>query len=418
MRGVVLRAVLCAILCAIAGLGAAPALADKRIALVIGNSAYHDITRLDNPAHDAALIGATLGAMGFTLVGGGPQIDLDKDKFDHVIQQFGNQLQGADVALFYYAGHGLQMRGSNYLVPIDANPTREADVDFQMVDVGLVLHQMDSARLNVVILDACRNNPFGGRSLRAVGGGLAQMQAPEGTLISYATQPGNVAQDGAAGDSPYTLALAQTIRRGGLDIFQTFNEVGLAVKRATGGEQQPWVSSSPIDGTFYFGGAPAATAIPPEVGVAADPCKFAEQHWKSTETIGTRAAYEDHLARFPNCAFAGLARAKLAQQTESGTQTNAKVASLPPEPAGAAADNEARIGFEVATRLNTVKGWDDYLKKYSNGAYSAQARQARQKLVLAQSTTPTRSSPPAEKPAAPAPSSKRCFTFNGQQVCE
>jgi len=107
-------------------------------------------------------------------------------------------------------------------------------------------------KLNVVMLDACRNNPFGGRGLRASSSGLAQMQAPEGTLISYATQPGNVAQDGSDGDSPYTKALAEIIRRPGLDIFQTFNQVGLTVKRNTGGAQQPWVSSSPIEGTFFF----------------------------------------------------------------------------------------------------------------------------------------------------------------------
>jgi hypothetical protein len=182
---------------------------------------------------------------------------------DTAVQNFGREVQGADVALFYYAGHGVQVGGSNYLVPVGANPTREADVDFQMVDVNLVLRQMQGAgtRLNMVILDACRNNPFGARGLRGADGGLAQMRAPEGTLISYATQPGNVAQDGSDGHSPYTRALATTIRQSGLDIFQTFNQVGLAVKRATGGSQQPWVSSSPIDGNFYFV-APAASAQP------------------------------------------------------------------------------------------------------------------------------------------------------------
>jgi hypothetical protein len=135
-------------------------------------------------------------------------------------------------------------------------------VDFQMVDVNLVLRQMEGSgtKLNLVILDACRNNPFGGRGLRATGGGLAQMQAPEGTLISYATQPGNVAQDGDDGHSPYSKALAQTIKRGGLDIFGTFNAVGLAVKRSTSGSQQPWLSSSPIEGNFYFRDAPPAAA--------------------------------------------------------------------------------------------------------------------------------------------------------------
>ena len=136
------------------------------------------------------------------------------------------------------------------------------------LDAGAVLDKMESAgnRLNLVILDACRNNPFGARGLRASDGGLAQMRAPEGTLISYATQPGSVAQDGSDGHSPYTRALAATIRLAGLDIFQTFNQVGLAVKRQTGGSQQPWVSSSPIDGTFYFV-APLAAASP-QVAVA------------------------------------------------------------------------------------------------------------------------------------------------------
>jgi Caspase domain len=131
------------------------------------------------------------------------------------------------------------------------------------VDINLVLRQMQGSgtRLNMVILDACRNNPFGARGLRSADGGLAQMRAPEGTLISYATQPGSVAQDGGDGHSPYTKALATTIKQAGLDIFQTFNQVGLTVKRVTGGSQQPWVSSSPIDGSFYF--VAAAAAAPP-----------------------------------------------------------------------------------------------------------------------------------------------------------
>jgi len=236
------------------GMLGGPASADKRIALIIGNSAYQNVTRLDNPKNDATLMADTMRGLGFTLVGNGPQVDLDKAGLDRAVQSFGQLIQGADVAMFYYAGHGVQVNGSNYLVPVNANPTREADVDFQMVDVNVVLRQMQGSgtRLNLVVLDACRNNPFGGRGLRATEGGLAQMRAPEGTLISYATQPGSVAQDGADGHSPYTKALANTVRRAGLDIFQTFNQVGLTVKRATGGSQQPWVSSSPIDGDFYF----------------------------------------------------------------------------------------------------------------------------------------------------------------------
>ena len=254
-------------------LSADPAAAEKRVALVVGNSTYQNVTQLDNPRNDATLMAETLSGLGFTLIGGRAQLDFDKAALDVDVQNFGRQIQGADVALFYYAGHGVQVNGSNYLVPVGANPTREADVDFQMVDVNLVLRQMQGSgtRLNVVILDACRNNPFGGRGLRSADGGLAQLRAPEGTLISYATQPGSVAQDGSDGHSPYTEALATTIKQAGLDIFQTFNQVGLAVKRQTGGSQQPWVSSSPIDGSFYFvapaaAEPPVATAPRPESG--------------------------------------------------------------------------------------------------------------------------------------------------------
>ncbi len=254
---------------------ASSAAAEKRVALVIGNSAYQNVARLDNPKNDAMLIADTLGRLGFALIGGGAQVDLDKPSFDAAVQRFGNQLVGADVGLFYYAGHGLQLRGTNYLVPVTANPTREADVDFQMVDVALVLRQMESAgtKLNIVMLDACRNNPFGGRGLRAADGGLAQLRAPEGTLLSYATQPGNVALDGDDGHSPYTRALVETMQKPGLDVFQTFNQVGLEVKRATGSSQQPWVSTSPIDGSFYFSGngTQAAMAPQPSVQVAPPP---------------------------------------------------------------------------------------------------------------------------------------------------
>ena len=239
--------------------------AEKRVALVVGNSAYRNVTPLDNPANDAALMAETLKGVGFDLIGNSAQLDLDKSALDNAVQSFGRQIQGADVALFYYAGHGVQVRGSNYLVPINANPTREADVDFQMVDLNLVMNQMQGSgtRLNLVILDACRNNPFGGRGLRSSEGGLAQIRAPEGTLISYATQPGNVAQDGNDGHSPYTRALAGTMKRAGLDLFDTFNEVGLTVKRSTGGSQQPWVSSSPIDGKFYFSSPPTTVSSAP-----------------------------------------------------------------------------------------------------------------------------------------------------------
>jgi uncharacterized caspase-like protein len=196
---------------------AAWAEAGQRVALVIGIGHYRNVPTLDNPTNDARAIAGTLQQVGFTLVGNAPQIELDKPAFDSAVQAFGDTLIGAEVGLFYYAGHGLQVQGTNWLMPTDANPARPQDLDFQMVDAGLVLRQMDGVgtRLNILVLDACRNNPFGNRGIRAAEGGLAQMRAPEGTLIAYATQPGNVALDGANGTSPFSSALARTLTRPG-----------------------------------------------------------------------------------------------------------------------------------------------------------------------------------------------------------
>lgn len=302
-----------------AGLGfAREACAEHRVALVVGNSAYKNVTPLDNPRNDARLIADTLRGLGFVLVGGGAQIDLDKSQFDGAVQKFSSQIQGADVGLFYYAGHGVQVRGANFLVPVNANPARESDVDFQMVDTALVLRQMEGAgtKLNIVILDACRNNPFGGRGLRAGDGGLAQMRAPEGTLISYATQPGNVAQDGAGGNSPYTKALAEAVRRPDQDIFQTFNAVGLAVKQVTGGSQQPWVSSSPIAGNFYFAGRaadgqPTRPAAPPAIAPTAS--DEAAKAWSVIQNTSSVAVIEDFIRQFGATPYGGMARARLVE---------------------------------------------------------------------------------------------------------
>jgi Caspase domain len=258
--------------------GAVSAPSGRRIALVIGNGAYQSVARLPNPGNDARLIARTLQHAGFTLVGGGPQVDLDKAQFDRLIQQFGRELPGADVALFYYSGHGMQVQGVNWLVPVDANPTSAKDMDFQMVDASLVLRQMEDAgtKLNMVILDACRNNPFAIRGVRAASGGLGEMAAPEGTLISYATQPGNVALDGDTGDSPYTVALAKAIERPGSDVFHVFNEVGLVVKQGTAGAQQPWLATSPIAGNFYFFNGPV-TLENPNITVNVQPTAPAEE---------------------------------------------------------------------------------------------------------------------------------------------
>jgi Caspase domain len=263
---------LCAVLliCLICACLAVPATAElnpagKRVALVIGNSGYRNVDHLPNAANDAKLMAETLRSLGFSIVGGAARLDLDRQQLSDAVHDFGAALAGAEVGLFYYSGHGLQVKGVNWLVPIDASPASERDLDFQMVDADLVLRQMDGigTKLNIVLLDACRNNPFAQRGLRALQGGLAEMRAPEGTLISYATQPGNVAVDGAGSNSPYTEALSNAMHQPGLDIFRLFNQVGLQVKKTTEGRQQPWVSTSPIDGDFYFAGLTTASPALP-----------------------------------------------------------------------------------------------------------------------------------------------------------
>jgi Caspase domain len=330
---IVKRGLLWALLGLSSLLMAEPALAEKRVALVIGNSAYRNVTPLDNPRADARLMATTLQGLGFQLVGNGPQIDLDKGEFDAALSQFGNAVLGADVALFYYAGHGVQVSGKNFLVPISANPTKEADVYLQMVDTNVVMSQMEGAgtKLNIVLLDACRNNPFGGRGLRATGGGLAQMQASEGTLISYATQPGNVAQDGDSGNSPYSKALANTIRKPGLGLFEAFNEVGLEVKHATGGAQQPWVSSSPIAGTFYFASpaAPAVAAAPDKPAASID--DESRKDFSLAQQLDTREVWQAFVQKYPTGFLSSAARARL-DEVKNKQVALVQPAAPPPAP--------------------------------------------------------------------------------------
>ena len=237
--------------------------AEKRVALVIGNSAYQTVPVLPNPVADAKLMADTLKSLGFFVVGGGAQLDLDKAGFGESLRKFANELTGADVALFYFAGHGVETHGLNYLVPVDAHPADEGDVFEQMVSMSDILDRIEKSgtRINLVLLDACRNNPFRDRGVRSTTGGLAQMQAPAGTLISFATQPRSVSFDGDDGHSPYTRALAEMMRHPGSGLFRTFNDVGLAVEKTTQGRQLPWLSSSPISGSFYFAGKPAAAEI-------------------------------------------------------------------------------------------------------------------------------------------------------------
>ncbi len=240
------------------------ALAQKRVALVIGNDSYRHAGLLYNAGRDAQEIGTLLQSFGFELVGGGPLTNLDKSQMDWAVTRFGQMAQGADVALFYFSGHGMQIGGTNYLSPVDAGPVSAGTVDLQNLNSALVLRALEhsNTRLKIVLLDACRSNPLlPGRSAQ---GGLAHMMAPAGTIIGFATQPGALASDGPKGrNSPYATALSAYLRVQGLELFALLNEVGLAVMAQTKGAQQPWISASPISGRFYFRPPLVSSPIPP-----------------------------------------------------------------------------------------------------------------------------------------------------------
>ena len=244
---------------AVAGLClVSPAAAEKRLALIVGNSAYVSASRLTNPANDAGDMAAALKKIGFEVLLGA---DLDKRAFDARIRDFARALPTADVALFYYAGHGLQVGGRNYLVPIDAQMQTERDLDFEGVALDFVLKQMELERegkTNIVLLDACRDNPLArnlartmGTRSASVGQGLAQVQTGVGTFIAYATQPGNVALDGQGRNSPFTGALTKALGVPDRTITSVMIEVRKDVLAATGGKQVPWDHSA-LTGDFIF----------------------------------------------------------------------------------------------------------------------------------------------------------------------
>lgn len=225
---------------------------ERKTALVIGNSAYL-VSPLRNPANDAKIMARTLRDLGFSV---DERANLGQKEMKQAIEDFGRSIKSGGVGLFYYAGHGMQVDGRNYLIPVDADIQGEAEVDIKAVDAGAVLAKMDMAKnsMNIVILDACRNNPFS-RSFRSANLGLASMNAPSGTLIAYATAPGSVASDGAGANGLYTQELVKSIKKPGLKIEDAFKQVRSGVQGQTQGKQVPWESSSLV-GDFYFSGKP------------------------------------------------------------------------------------------------------------------------------------------------------------------
>jgi len=221
---------------------------ENRIALVIGNGAYK-AAPLRNPVNDASDIAGALESLGFSV---SLKTDTDQRSMERAIRDFGKQLRTGGVGLFYYAGHGIQVKGRNYLIPIGAAIESESDVKYESVDAGRVLGKMEDAgnNLNIIILDACRDNPFA-RSFRSSERGLAKMDAPTGSILAYATAPGSVASDGPGRNGLYTSALLKHMMTSGVKIEDVFKKVRIEVVNDSGKKQVPWESSSLI-GDFYF----------------------------------------------------------------------------------------------------------------------------------------------------------------------
>src|SRR6195952_1103124 len=241
------------------------ALANKRVAFVVGNGAYKNVAALPNPAVDAKSMAKLLRNVGFDVVEGS---NLTRDKMTEKLLDFGKKAEGADVALFFYAGHGIAVNGTNYLLPVDADLKSEMDVKLgAAINVDLTLEQtMSDAKVKLVFLDACRDNPFTAkiRSAKAtrsvsVASGLAEMKSGEGTLIAFATGPGQTALDGEAGtNSPFTRALMANIAAPGMEIQQAMTKVRAQVQEETSKGQLPWGHTNLIGEVYLNQSAPAS----------------------------------------------------------------------------------------------------------------------------------------------------------------
>jgi len=306
---------------------AQPAAARERVALVIGNGAYQSAP-LANPVRDAGLVGEALGAVGFSVL---RISDADQRGMRRAIQDFADRLHdaGADaVGLVYFAGHGVEVAGRNYLIPVGARIRRESDVAIEAVaaDEVLQIFAFSPNAFNMLVLDACRNNPYA-RGFRSASRGLARMDAPTGTLIAYATSPGSVAVDGSGDNSPYSAALAEMIRQPGLTVEAAFKRVRVSVMASTAGEQVPWEASSLV-GDFFFNGP--GLAGHGGVRPLSDDAVF----WNAIEESRRPEDFRDYLRRFPDGLFAGLARDRIERLTtpaQTPAETPAKTPAQTPE---------------------------------------------------------------------------------------
>jgi uncharacterized caspase-like protein len=331
--------------------------AEKRVALVLGNGAYRHAPHLPNPPNDSQDVAAALTRSGFEVIAGR---DFTKDAMDEAIIRFSRAARNADVAMFYYSGHAMQFGGVNYLVPVDAALADEADLR-RMIRVDEIVADLQQAKnLRILVLDSCRDNPLAEQLKRSIGAtralsvqrGLAKIGSPEGMIVSYATQSGRTAEDGSGRNSPYTRAFLKHIEAQD-EIGTIFRRIATDVYESTRHEQLPELSLSLI-GEFYLRGRveAAASAKP----TAVEPCAGAPDHWKSAEAIGSAAAFEDHLARFGNCAFAGLAKTRM-----DHLKAKAKPADAPPITRTPAANPSVALAPSTTAWPAKTPGYSEWL---------------------------------------------------------
>ena len=325
-----------------------PAAAEKRVTLVIGNSNYAQVPALPNPVNDANDIASALKRAGFEVILG---IDVDKRAFDTKVRNFADLLEGADAAIFFYAGHGLQVSGRNHLLPVDARVQSERDLDFDAVNLDFVLKQMELGRAdktNIVFLDACRDNPFAGNLARSmgtrsasIGKGLAQVDTGVGTFISYSTQPGNVALDGTGRNSPFTAALAKHVVEPDRNLTSVMIEVRKDVLAATGGKQVPWDHSA-LTGEFYFQKSAAASVR------SATGDKDADALQQRMRSLEDEVSKKSDAEQTSNIVALAQARERLRQLTEANQADQQKIFERQYETGSSGdADSRRNLSMEI-----------------------------------------------------------------------
>lgn len=307
---------------------------ERRIALVIGNADY-EVGRLRNPVNDARAMASTLKGLGFEVreLQNARQVELKR-----AIDEFGQSLREAGrnaVGLFYYSGHGLQIAGRNWLVPIGARIRSERQAEYESVDLGRALGAMEEAGnlVNIVVVDACRDNPFA-RSFRSARKGLALIEAVSGTLIAYATAPGQTADDGQGANGLYTGQLIRHMKTPGLKLEDVFKRARIEVERLSSGKQVPWESSS-LKGDFYFAGGASATTAAGRAGAGPGPAAVRtideeEVLWRYVEGSSNRQDFEEYLRQYPGGRFSGAARIRIRQLERAGTQERPVTATAAP----------------------------------------------------------------------------------------